>query len=377
MKKKPQEVPQDVRDVLLNGNNQLPQGFIQQTASYPVMRPDMTGEMPAFQPPQEAKEQGEKKRPTETFYNPLDIVAEGPPEWIVPDLIGRGNIIQLFGPSNEGKTFIAFDLIFACLTGGLFAGLQAEKLKNIVYMTDEGTAGLGRRIQACRVARSVDDEDFKRFIITKKVPQLYHRTDIYHATDFIRDWKEKRGEPLDLLFIDTQHAATIGAKENDAGDAGVVLQNIKRLQEELTFDELKPTILLVHHATKDGGTSRGSSAYRGAWDTELKVDKGTLQVTKQKDAPRKKEIYFNLHSIEESCTVFWDKEKPKDKLSTTRKEIFNFFEKQNAKEITIKEAKEWTGATISTARRVLEKLYEEGKVDKDMKGKNCIYSLLE
>ena len=358
---------QTPEDVLMNGNNELPSPFTETFAmpTYSDARPGQTTELPSFQ--------GEEERPNTRFYHPLELEGRPPKEWIIPDLLGRGDIIQLFGPSNEGKTFIAFDLIFACLTGGLFAGVEAEKLSNIAYTTDEGCSGLGNRLKASRVNRNVSKEDLGNLQVTEEVPQLFHLSPLYHATDFIRQWNAF-DKPLDLLCIDTQHAATVGANENNATDAGVVINHLKRIQKELTYEEKKPTILLVHHATKEGTTSRGSSAYRGAWDTELQVDKKTFSVTKQKDAMKRKDCFFDLSPLEDSCVVLWNEEKPANK--SFEEKLLKFFEDEQG-EFTIRDIKEAIGTNKAQIEKLLPKLVESGKLERqrERKGKPFYYFL--
>ncbi len=361
---------QTPEDVLMNGNNELPSPFTETFAmpTYSDTRPGQTTEHSSFQ--------GEEEAPRFKFLSIEDLEKLPPKEWIIPDLLGRGDLVQIYGPSNEGKTFVALDLFFACLTGGLFAGLESEKLSSVVYMTDEGCSGLGARVTALKENREPTKEELCSLLLCMDVPQLYMNTHPLYATTFIHQWKELN-KPLELLFIDTQHSATLGGDENGAKDAGVIIGNLKAIQRELTIDEVKPTIVLIHHAKKDGSSDRGSSGFRAAWDSQFLVNDFTFKTTKQKDAKKRKDWFFDLHPMGDSCVVFWDEKQPENK--TLEDKVLKFFEDEQGKEFRRTQVEELVGMKRHHTEKILPKLVEEGKIKSKGggQGKTILYTFVQ
>src|SRR5690606_28262293 len=114
-------------------------------------------------------------------------------------------------------TFVVIDLIFSACLGKPFAGRFATSRQlTVAYAAGEGMGGLSDRLTAAAAYYAVDD--LPGFTLIPDVPQLFDENAGGSIFQFVNEWKVNVNAPLDLLIIDTLHAATVGANENDARD---------------------------------------------------------------------------------------------------------------------------------------------------------------
>ena len=191
--------------------------------------------------------------------------------WLVDKVIGAKDFALLYGESGHGKTHVATDLMFACATGRPFADTFAvSRQLTVAYATGEGVGGLADRLRGVAQRYGVDADTLPLYLYPD-IPQLFESAQSpYGALHFLREWQEAAQAnevpaQLDILILDTLHNASSGADENSAQDAGIVQATMRRLR-----DELGCTIILLHHAGKNGGKERGSSAIRASADTVLR-----------------------------------------------------------------------------------------------------------
>ena len=264
-------------------------------------------------------------------YTLHDLLLRPQKVWLIENVIGAGDLVMLYGASGSGKTHIAIDLMFAAITGRLFARRFAVARRlNIAYAAGEGISGLAQRFAAVSDFYMSHDPlgDFSNFTFFDVVPQLYAGSDALYAeriTDFVTEWKDRQAkgeaQPLDILVIDTLHTATAGADENSAKDMGIVLNLAKRVTKELGC-----AVILVHHTGKSGESERGSSALRGAMDTMIHIsklsDNGTkavMRCAKSKDSEAWKDQTFDLVDHLDSVRVWWDEPADSEKPNSKQK----------------------------------------------------------
>ena len=201
--------------------------------------------------------------------------------WLVDKVIGARDFCLLYGESGHGKTHVAIDLAFACATGRTFADTFAvSRQLTVAYATGEGVGGLADRLRGVAQRYGVDADTLPLYLYPD-IPQLFESAvSPYGALHFLREWQaaaqaNEVPAQLDILILDTLHNASSGADENSAQDAGIVQATMRRLR-----DELGCTIILLHHAGKNGTSERGSSAIRASADTVLRCTKlGSLMAS--------------------------------------------------------------------------------------------------
>ncbi|HYN08496.1 MAG TPA: AAA family ATPase [Vicinamibacterales bacterium] len=204
------------------------------------------------------------------------------PGWLVESRIPSDSVGVLFGEAGAGKTFLAIDLALAIVSGLPWLGAAVpEALRGpIVYVTPEGSHGLGQRIAAAKIGRDLqafDDVPLGLYIWPDAVTLLSDEA----VSEFIGIARPIRPR---LVILDTLARCMVGGDENSARDMGLAVAGVDRIRRSTGA-----TVLAVHHATKAGTSERGSSALRGASDFMLELvrldDRLTLSCSKAKDAP--------------------------------------------------------------------------------------------
>lgn len=296
-------------------------------------------------------------------------------QWLIDTVVGAGDKVMVYGASGCGKTHVVIDLIFSACQGVQFARrFPTARRLNVAYAAGEGISGLAQRFAAVMDFYSYHDAmfDYPNFTFFETVPQLFAGEDAIYSeriTDFIREWKERQAkgeaQPLDILVIDTYHTATIGANENDARDAGIVLACVQK-----AIKELGCAVILVHHTGKNGESERGSSALRGAMDTMIHIaklsDNGTkavMRCAKSKDSEAWRDQTFDLTAHLDSVRVWWDEpsdvsEAEDKRKSATAREILGVLASAKGG-LTSKQISEAIDAKQQTANKVLTRLEKE------------------
>lgn len=238
-------------------------------------------------------------------YNELDTA--GPEhEWLIRQLLTRGERSMMAGPSGSGKTFAAMHLAFSVLLGRDFFGRRTLR-GGVIYQAGEGGKGVKKRIRAVRQEYGLDPAEKLPFVLLTSPIDLYANED--QTNDFIAEckhWASTFEIPLELIVIDTWSAATPGADENSSRDVGPVLARCERISSALNAH-----VMLVHHMNADGTKVRGHTSIAANIDSVMIVRKQEgkrdasdthrqlreLVVTKVKDGEEGQRWDFVLKSI--------------------------------------------------------------------------------
>ena len=206
-----------------------------------------------------------------------------PPIPLVDGWLFRDSLAWLYGPSGSGKSFVAVDIAMHVGTGKAWHGHTTEQGK-VLYMIAEGASGMRSRTAAWKEAHG-DDEDSVQWLPTA--------VNMYAPLESAEMIEACRVVQPDLIIIDTLARASTGAEENSAKDAGILIQNMDLLR----VASGGACVLMIHHTGKDktlGG--RGSSAFKGAVESEIEVDGGLTRLdvknTKQKNIEHSPMIQF-------------------------------------------------------------------------------------
>ena len=302
-----------------------------------------------------------------------ELIAMPPKRYLIDQIMGAGDLCMLYGLSGTGKTFVAIDMLLSACLGRRWAmRFDVERPLTIAYTAGEGLAGLPQRFAAAAEYYGVSEIPSSRLSFYAATPQLFATSDMGEFTeatvaDFVRDWQQRQAAggagQLDLLVVDTLHAATVGADENSAQDMGRVLQAVKAARSALGC-----AVLLVHHTGKNGDSERGSSAMRGAMDAMFAVKptagKFSLECTKLKDGEQWKAQTFDLVAAgENSVRVWWDE--PTDGQSTGAKaadkeRLAAELQRYTGKRFTSKSLAEVLGKTDNYTRNLLVEIERAG-----------------
>lgn len=221
-----------------------------------------------------------------------------PIDWIVEDYIESDSLAQVFGDPGGGKSFVAIDVACCVATGTPWHGHEVKQ-GAVFYIAGEGHNGLARRFRAWELGKGIDISDAPIYK-SHRAAQLYDATEASLVAQSIKVMIEDAGCNPSLIVIDTM-ARNMGGDENSTKDMNGFIQHLDVYLKE----PYKCCVMVVHHSgTGDKDRGRGSSAMKGAIDSEYKValDSGskTIQVTpiKMKDAELPKPKNFGLTQID-------------------------------------------------------------------------------
>jgi hypothetical protein len=238
-------------------------------------------------------------------FTPLSDVAwarEPVPPWIIEGFLPAGGIVEMFGPSNAGKTFVALGLSTAVALGAPdWLGHRVITPGRVAYAVGEGHAHFPRRLHALRTHYGLGDEEPSGVLFLRERFTLLKPDDVTGVIDAVR--ATLAGEPLRLLTLDPLAAFFTGGDENSARDMGIALDALHRLRTELAT-----TVFFGHHPGW-GNTERerGHSSLRANVDVcyAVKADDGliTLEATKVRDDAPPPPLRLRLQPAADSCVV--------------------------------------------------------------------------
>jgi hypothetical protein len=206
---------------------------------------------------------------------------------------------MLWGEPGSFKSFLAIDWALCVATGAAWLGHPA-KHADVWYLAGEGHDGLLKRVVAWRRARGIVEP--LRFAHSTRALLLDDETgkdspELRRLLAMI----EEGGAPA-LIVVDTL-ARSMSGDESSTQDASRFVQVLDRLVGAVRSKGAECTVLLVHHARKDGTVYRGSSVLRGAVDFEYELTRGeamtaTLVSTKSKDAAAPRTLRLHATEVE-------------------------------------------------------------------------------
>lgn len=247
---------------------------------------------------------GDTEKRISRFYphNETEQDARPEPTWLLPAMIPDKSTIMMFGPSGAYKTFLALDICLTLASGRAAYGCEARDPMASVYIAAEGARGIERfRRPAWRQAHKITAP--LPFYTIDAMPLIARPNDVLELIEAIK----KRGIDPKLVVIDTLARALAGKNENDARDAGELIEGIEAIKRALGC-----SVLVLHHTGKDDGRgARGSSSLGAGFDSVLEVKAHdaskavSLRVDKHKDAERPMTPWtFEGHKVASSLVFF-------------------------------------------------------------------------
>jgi hypothetical protein len=202
----------------------------------------------------------------------IDAIADPVP--LIDGVLWADTLAELWGKPGSGKSFLAIDWALCIATGKPWLGHPVRQ-GHVLYIVGEGIAGLGKRRRAWSYAWQRPDTSGITWL--RGAVPLMEAGWVSALRQLVTDL-----EPV-LIVVDTLSRAIPGHNENAPETMSQVVAAADRIREAAGA----ACILFVHHATKDGNTTRGHSALEGACDVRWKVTKDgqvlTLANPKSKD----------------------------------------------------------------------------------------------
>lgn len=216
----------------------------------------------------------------------------------VEGLLTDGGMSVVYGESNSGKTFFAFDMAIRIGLGWNWQGRETEP-GGVLYLACEGGYGVRNREIAFR-----QEHDLKAKVPFATVRASVNLRDPEADTEKVIAASEymigATGRSVKLVVVDTLARAMAGGEENSSQDMGAIVSNVDRIREATAAH-----VMLIHHSGKDSAKgARGHSSLRAATDTEIEIvrpeesDVATALVRKQRDLPGGEQFSFKLKPVQ-------------------------------------------------------------------------------
>lgn len=226
-----------------------------------------------------AEPEAPKDRKRLPLVSRADLRDREAPDYLIDEVIAEKSVITVYGPSGSLKSFAAIDLGMSVAHGLPWQG-RYTKQGSVIYVTGEGTAQIGHRLDAWDIAHDTEGFDAPFHLLPLGVPI----SDPAWVTALIEDIKEAGIAPV-MIWLDTL-ARTFGqGDENSQKDMNAYVNGIDRLR-----DTFGCVVGVVHHTGKDGDRGlRGSSALYAAMDTVIRTDRKGNTLTLKNQQPHGKQ----------------------------------------------------------------------------------------
>lgn len=180
------------------------------------------------------------------------------PVWLVNGLLRESTLAMLAGSGGIGKTYLCLYMAACVAAGSTMFGTHSVERGKVLYVGAEGIEGFDSRLAAI--------EDYYGIPTAKLEENMHFVEDGVNLSDVdanARLAKLVTENQYKLIVLDTFSQLAHVANENDAAQIAEVMRQAKRLRT------LSPgsCVLFVHHAAKDTGLYRGSTALRDNIDT--------------------------------------------------------------------------------------------------------------
>ena len=241
---------------------------------------EQSEEVPTPKPPESGGEQpsGSEESPLEMLH-PADVKSGDvlKTEYLVKRVLERGSNCVLFGKWNVGKTFVVLDMAASIACGLPWFGNRVKQGR-VLYLGYEGIRAMKKRMIALR-GKYPQLKDptvpFRWAPLHNPLTSDVGKIELQRA---IARFKTLHGGPPDLVIIDPLMNA-LGGDDADAtlmGKLNLRVASLMRVE--------KCTVMRVHH-TGHGSEerARGHSSLPAGVDTEIRVDRDHISLTKQRD----------------------------------------------------------------------------------------------
>lgn len=224
------------------------------------------------------------------------------PSWLINGVLPDKSFAVLYGEPGSGKSFLALDWALSVAHARPWLGRSVSD-GDVVLVAAEDASDLKYRRRAWHVTHMRKEKDYE-----ERVAYMPEAWDMVNGwPTFIKDLKIIGWKPR-LVIVDTL-ARCFDGDENSAQELGAFIKGCDAVRKSFP----RATVLVVHHTGKDADRGgRGSSALRGACDTEMLLTSGVkgnkrLACQKMKAAEPFKPVIWRLGQVNvgkrTSCSV--------------------------------------------------------------------------
>lgn len=206
----------------------------------------------------------------------VPVVLDG--RWLVDGVLPLVGVGMLYGPPQQGKSFVAVDLACRIASGMPWAGLDVERGR-VAYLASEDYEGIRTRIEAWRLKQGVPIANFSLAL----APGPFDITNSADVQATVADLSG--GPPIKLLIIDTLSKSLGDGDDQSRADVYKVLAHAEAIAQQLQC-----CVLLVYHTARPQANARtrdlmprGASSWEAGLGHLLVCAKGSVFVKKVKN----------------------------------------------------------------------------------------------
>lgn len=216
---------------------------------------------------------------------------EPEPEPLIDGLFGWGETILAYGAPGVGKSFVIMRACHSIASGAQFAGRDVER-GAVLYVAAEGHSGIRKRRKALRKKLGGHQLPLDFMVANLNLPRRpADRAAVRAAADQL---VARTGQRLALIVYDTMSATSPGMDENAAGEVSAAIEAVRAIAAGTGAASL-----VIHHEGKAKGTGpRGSSAFTGNVDVQIRISEGLIESDKEREAGKMAPLRFDLEAIE-------------------------------------------------------------------------------
>lgn len=224
------------------------------------------------------------------------------PTWLIDELLTKGDLSLIYGPSQSGKSFLATHLALAVARGEPVFDRKTAK-GGVIYVAAEGKRGFKNRLKAYRQENGIPSGTELPYLLIPTAIDLFSKSSrdveilVEAIPPIVAELAERFSVTLDLIVIDTHAAVSPGANENASEDMSRLIKNYQRIQEVS-----RAHLMIVHHKNAAGDKPRGHTSLYAGVDNAIEVNCDeskyrTAKVAKMKDAEDGWTIGFRLNPV--------------------------------------------------------------------------------
>jgi hypothetical protein len=294
----------DIQDIMVDakGKAEWPNGS--SLDDFPLIRD--AGEKPHDN--RTKADTGDEQKVKVFWHGEVDYRESRP--YLVQDCIPEVGHGLIAGQWGTFKTFGAFDLAHACMSGAPWLGYDIMRRGGVLFIALEGSAEVPIRLQAVIEGRG-KIEGAAPFAWIEACPPLIGKNAADEicaiAEPIAREFEARFGVPLVLIIIDTIIAGagyTKDGQDNDAAAGQVVMNTLKAVAKRIGC-----FVTGIDHFGKAVETgTRGTSAKEGSADvviamlgeraTSGKVTNTRLALRKRRGGPNGEEHAFTARKVD-------------------------------------------------------------------------------
>ena len=291
----------------------------------------------------------------------LKAKANQPKNWLVKDLILKGDQIMIAAAPKAGKTILASQLALAVASGQSFLGWQAERAAKVLYFNLEVNESMFAD-RLCKQLEALDIEpEFDKYLVDSETKSF----DIMNPQSRAAIAETIKQTGAELVFFDVL-ARCHCASENSNSEMKEVLKELRLICGNAAS-------VVIHHCRKPpqgqeeanlgAYALRGASAVHGEVDLVMSLAKRSGQAARYslkfsaRNIPEPDEMFLDMDG--ETLHFFQTEEKETNRLLTVLNNAFSM-----SPEAPVGQIQEHVGKAYGLGKRQVQRLLQSAVASK-------------